>query len=324
MWEYEGEMGEYESEMGEYEGEAGEYEGEGEYENMEFGNEFEFGESEGEVPLSESMEMELAAELLSVSNEAELEQFLGGLIKKVGGFVKGPIGRALGGVLKTVAKKALPIVGGAIGSWVAPGVGTAIGSKLGSMASNLFEMELEGLSNEDREFEVARRVVRLASSAARHAARAPQHIPPQQVARKAVLAAARRHAPGLAAKMMRPQQRPAAPMAGRPGYGRPWPGTPQYGRRQSQGAQPPPGMRPPQGAVPSQRPQPGWGPGPRYSQYWWRPNGGQQAPQQGWTDGWGGEPQGMWGDNGYDQQGQQSQQSGRWVRRGRNIIILGA
>jgi len=41
-----------------------------------------------------------ASELLEISSEEELEQFLGGLIKKVGGFVRGPVGQALGGVLK--------------------------------------------------------------------------------------------------------------------------------------------------------------------------------------------------------------------------------
>jgi uncharacterized protein (DUF697 family) len=155
------------------------------------------GETIGEMPLNEAYEMELASELLSVSSEAELEQFLGGLIKKVGGFMKGPVGKALGGALKGIAKKALPMVGGALGSFVAPGVGTAIGSQLGSAAGKLFGLELEGLSSEDREFEVARRVVRLTSSAAQKAAQAPPHIPPHVVAKKAVLMAARKHAPGL-------------------------------------------------------------------------------------------------------------------------------
>jgi len=46
---------------------------------------------------------------------------LGNLIKKVGGavgkFVKSPVGKAIGGVLKGVAKKALPIAGGALGAY---------------------------------------------------------------------------------------------------------------------------------------------------------------------------------------------------------------
>src|SRR5262245_29061506 len=91
-------MNPYESQMvseGEFEGE-----GEGEFLEGEFG-EGEFGETYeaneqflgsilgsliggGEVsPLTEAQEIELAAELLEISSEQELEQFLGGLFKKV-------------------------------------------------------------------------------------------------------------------------------------------------------------------------------------------------------------------------------------------------
>jgi hypothetical protein len=68
------------------------------------------------------------------------------------------------------------------------------------MASNLFELELEGLSPEDREFEVARAYVRFASAAANQAAnlaaRSPA-TPPQTVLRTALTQAAQQHAPGL-------------------------------------------------------------------------------------------------------------------------------
>lgn len=169
-----------------------------EMEEEQFNGEM-WGESEyeEESSLDEMQEMELAAELLSVGNEGELDQFLGSLIKKAAKFVKGPVGKALGGALKSIAKKALPVVGGAIGSFVAPGVGTAIGSSLGSAAGKMFGLELEGMSNEDQEFEVARRYVRLANAAARKAAAAPPNIPPQQAAKQAIAAAARTHAPGL-------------------------------------------------------------------------------------------------------------------------------
>ena len=88
---------------------------------------FEWGETEwggeAESVLSEADEMTLAAELLEITNEAELDRFLGGLIKKVGGavgkFVKSPMGKAIGGVLKGVAKKALPIAGRALGAFSA-------------------------------------------------------------------------------------------------------------------------------------------------------------------------------------------------------------
>jgi uncharacterized protein (DUF697 family) len=201
----------------EYEG--GEYEGEGFLGDILGAV---TGETYGEMPLNEAMEMELAAELLGVTNETELEQFLGGLFKKVGGFMKSGVGKALGGVLKGIAKKALPIVGGALGSFIAPGVGTAIGSSLGSMAGKAFGLELEGLSGEDREFEVARRYVRLATTAAQKAALAPANMSPYVAARKAVILAARRHAPGLLTTLVGRPATVAGPgftMAGDQPYG---------------------------------------------------------------------------------------------------------
>lgn len=170
--------------------------------------EFEYteeGEAPGDVgaesPFDEVEEMELAAELLEVTDEAELDQFLGSLIKKVGRaagkFVKSPLFRKLGGVLKGVARKALPILGGAAGGFFGGPVGAALGSKLASGAGKLFGLELEGMSQEDQEFEVARRFVRFAGAAANGAAVAPPTVDPQTAARSAVVAAARRHAPGL-------------------------------------------------------------------------------------------------------------------------------
>lgn len=157
---------------------------------------------ETEGPFSEAEEMELAAELLSVSSEEELDQFLGGLFKKVtsglGKAFKSPIFRPLGGILKGIAKKALPIAGGALGSLIPiPGVGTALGTAVGSAAGKMFGLELEGMSEEDQEFEIARRYVRLAGDAAQEAANAPQNVPPQHAAQAAVVSAAQKHAPGL-------------------------------------------------------------------------------------------------------------------------------
>lgn len=172
------------------------YEAEGAFEAFE-------GELSGEFesPLNEQQEVELAQELLEITSEAELEQFLGSLIKgvgkAVGGVMKSPIGRALGGIAKNVVKTALPVVGGALGSFVAPGIGTALGSKLGSMASNLFEVELEGLPQEQQELEIARRLVRFTAGAARQAALAPPGAPTRVVVERSVAGSARRHAPGL-------------------------------------------------------------------------------------------------------------------------------
>lgn len=168
-----------------------------------------YGEAEG--VFSEADELELAAELLEVGDEAELDQFLGKLISRagraLGKVVRSPIGRSISGMLKNVAKQALPIAGGALGNLVAPGIGGAVGSQLASSAGSMFGLELEGMSAEDQEFEVARRIVRLGGEAVRQAADMPPTAPPAANAQAAMAAAAQQHAPGLV-------NRPAPPRAG--------------------------------------------------------------------------------------------------------------
>jgi hypothetical protein len=129
-----------------------------ETENFEFPEEFEFGQQES--PFNEVEEEELAAQLLEITDEAELDQFIGGLIKKVSkaarGVIRSPLGRHVGGLVKGAIKKALPIAGGALGGMIAPGIGNTIGSKLGSAAGQIFGLELENLGTEEQEFEVAK------------------------------------------------------------------------------------------------------------------------------------------------------------------------
>ena len=162
----------------------------------ELGDEMEMESFDQEGPFSESEEMELAAELLSLNSEAEMEQFLGSLFKKIGKGFK-TVFKPLGKILKPIAKIALPIAGKVAGGFFGGPVGGMIGGKLGSMASNLFEMELEGMDPGQQEMEVARRVVRLAGAAAQQAATAPPSVPPLVAAKAAVAAAASQHAPGL-------------------------------------------------------------------------------------------------------------------------------
>jgi uncharacterized protein (DUF697 family) len=181
--EFDPEMYQFQNEGQYYEGE----EGEDEYSQYEF---------EPEV-LDEVEEMELAAQLLEITDEHELDQFLGSVFKKVGKVIKSGVGSKLGGILKTVGKTVLPMAGGALGSFIAPGIGTAIGSKLGAAAGGIFGLEMEGLSPQDQEYEVARRFVRLASSAAQKAQQLQSVLPPDSAARKAVMDAAKKHAPGL-------------------------------------------------------------------------------------------------------------------------------
>lgn len=170
-----------------------------EFDELEY-TDHEYPESEAGV-FGEAEEMELAAELLSVSDEAELDQFLGNLIKQagqaIGKAIKSPIGRKLGGFLKGAAKKVLPVAAGALGTVVAGPIGGMLVSKAASAAGDAFGLELEGLSPEDQEFEAARHFVRFAGDAARQACKLPGNAEPEAAAKKAVMKAAHRFAPGL-------------------------------------------------------------------------------------------------------------------------------
>ena len=163
-----------------------------------------FGESEqggAELPMHETQELELASRLLEVSDEQELEQFLGDVFHAVGAaagrFARSETGKALGAVLKDAIGKALPLVRGAVGGAIGPAVGAAPRGDLAQQAGSLLGLELEGLSPPDQEFETARQLVRLAGSAYRHAAWAPLNMPPRSAARLAAARAGRRYAPGL-------------------------------------------------------------------------------------------------------------------------------
>ena len=168
---------------------------------MEFEDEDDLVDSDADSPFDEAEEMELASELLNVTDDEELEYFLGSLIKKATRrarkFIKSKARRHLGGLLRRVARKALPIAGGAIGGFFGGPAGSALGSRFASFAGKRFGLELEGLSPEDQEFEVARSFVRFAGAAAQKAAAAPESVPAVKAANAAVADAARKHAPGL-------------------------------------------------------------------------------------------------------------------------------
>jgi hypothetical protein len=247
----------------------------------------------------ESPEVELAQELLEITNEAELEQFLGKLVRGVArgasSFMKSSVGKAVGGVLRNVAKTALPMVGSALGSFVAPGLGTAIGGKLGSMAANLLEAEeRETMGEAQAEFEAARRYIRWAGGTVRSAMRAPYGVPPRVVARSAAVSSARRYAPSLL----------------RPSYGRSSQWRTRRSTRTNVPAWEPSGYR--QGHTCSCGAQHGGGYG----------GGG--------SDGGGGfEPFDDDGSQGSDE-ASESQESnevggpgGRWYRRGNRVVLVG-
>ena len=129
--------------------------------------------------LNDAEVMELASRLLNTRSEAERDHLLGATLtlaaERTGGALPAPVGRALGGLLKSVAAQAL----------VGPQPGRALG------------LELEGLDRHEREFETMLRFVRLAGEAARHAAEEGLIAPPRSTARAALAAAADAYAPAL-------------------------------------------------------------------------------------------------------------------------------
>jgi hypothetical protein len=296
------------------------------------------GEAQFETPLTEAEEEALAAELLGVSNEAEMDHFLGGLFRKltqkIGGAAKflaknaGP----LAGALKGIAGQALPFLGGALGSVIPiPGVGTALGSALGKAASNLLQGELEQLEAEDQEFELARRFVRLAGSSVRHGARRPYYGSPSAAVNLALRQALNRWRrwPGYYSRRW---------------YGGYYPQYPQY-RQYSQYSQYP--QYPQYQQCPPCPPCPAPGPGPTLAASPPAPEGGgpemspgappPEAPAAPAKN-----PEfefGMAGEGEFEGQGEAENyesyygyptvspsyggRSGRWVRRGRKIVIYG-
>ena len=168
---------------------------------------FEFAEAEtpfqpetGEV-FGETEQMELASEMLEITSEAELDRFLGDLVSRagqaVGKFVSSPEGKALGGVLKGAAKQVLPALGSAVGRYFGGDTGAQLGSQAASAAGRIFGLELEGLSGEDRVFDVARRYVSFAGESVKNLMLAPASSDPAAAAKGAAAAAAQTHAPGL-------------------------------------------------------------------------------------------------------------------------------
>lgn len=171
-----------------------------ESDEQEFDEESPMLDSDSKSPFSEEEATELAAELLEITDEAELDLFLGKLFRRARRGIKkvGKKLRPLGKILKVVAKKALPIAGGVAGSFIPiPVVGSTLGSALGSAVSRAFEMEFEGMSPDDQEFEKARRFVNMAGTAARHAAMAPPTANPLAAAKSAVLSAAKQQVSGM-------------------------------------------------------------------------------------------------------------------------------
>jgi hypothetical protein len=142
-----------------------------------------------QTPLGEAFgeaeRLEFASELLEAASGPELDAVLRDLIGRAGqaaGKVISPAeGNAIGGVLKGAAQRVL----------------SGIGTDMPHGAGRAFGLELEGLSNEDREFEIGRSYVDFAGEAIRNLTSQPRFLHPEEAADAAVVEAARTHAPGL-------------------------------------------------------------------------------------------------------------------------------
>ena len=119
-----------------------------------------------------SRNSELAAALLDVVNEYQLEDFVSGLVadaaRSAGRRLPAGTGRGLAASLRQTAVRTLPALSVALGDEGRPPAPVAAQS-----AARLFGVETEGMSAEDRDFEIARRFISFAQAEAVRAADAP-------------------------------------------------------------------------------------------------------------------------------------------------------
>ena len=156
---------------------------------------------------NEIEEMELAAELLNVSDEYEMEQFIGNLIKGMDEKLdRDPKSRKrwadskkrINEQIRRDKKVRIKFRKDAISSTrTLVRILKKVAKTMASTVRKGFGLEFEGLSTEDQEFEVARRFVRLAGDAAKQVAQTPMSVPAHRAATVAVKVAAQKHTPGL-------------------------------------------------------------------------------------------------------------------------------
>jgi hypothetical protein len=150
--------------------------------------------------LDEDVEMELALSALEVTDEQSLNAFLRHLVARashaIGRRPRQAVGNALVDLLSHTARCVLPVAVRRTGpdGTLVPAATQRAGAV--EKAAHVFPGELEGLSPEDKEFEVSRQFVRLASDAVKHVSLAPG-ASPHDVAAAALARSAMHQAPGL-------------------------------------------------------------------------------------------------------------------------------
>ena len=149
----------------------------------------------------EEQELQLAANLLEVVNEGQLDRFLADIIHEAGnvtGRVVAPLhAQAIRDVLANSIHQILPTASMDHGVSPQRPVGTELGNGLSSIAGQVLGLELEGLSPEDREFEAVRQFVRFAGETVKKTVEGSSGTDPHGEAQRAAIEAADVYAPGL-------------------------------------------------------------------------------------------------------------------------------
>ena len=158
-------------------GEAGPLDGEGEQQG-ETGAVFDEADVAG-----------LASRLLDTKSEAEFDKLLGGVLshaaQQLSEPLTAPLGRAVGGLLKNLAKQTLPPTGIILGG------GAAL------QRAAMLGLEHEGLEVGEAEFESTKQFIRLAGETVRNALESAPLGYPAHVAEAAITTAAKVYAPSL-------------------------------------------------------------------------------------------------------------------------------
>jgi len=146
-------------------------------------------------------DIDLAAGLLDVVNQSELERFLQELVaettRRSGGAVPSRMVRGLVEVLRTTAERTLPTL--TSGAGVSTASGNSHERSTAETAARVFGLELEGMSAEDRDFEIARQLIRFAQAATARATSTQVTGSPAAGVAAVVAGAGHEFAPGLLA-----------------------------------------------------------------------------------------------------------------------------
>ena len=156
----------------------------------------------------EMHETELAHELLNMEGEAELNHFLGNLVKSAWSGAKAlynsPAGQALKGQLvsgaKALGRQALPALGRAVGGYFGGGTGAQLGNRFGNWAAGRFLNEYEtGSGPASQDLALARGIIRMTRQAAMQIAAQSQAGRPlnRRLVRSIIFRNARQQFPNL-------------------------------------------------------------------------------------------------------------------------------